>query len=368
MSGIILCGCLTADFNKSVDRWPEQETLSLVHSVSRESGGMVHNVASNLRHLAPTLAQEVIALVGDDENGVFVRGSMERLLVDTRQLQVTAAATTAITDAVVPRGTGRRTHFHHPGANGLLSPAMIDLEAVQGWLLHLGTPGIMPTLDGPWLGSANGWQDVLRRGKARGLCTSLELASIPADQLARLTRPCLPDIDFLIINDYEAGALASLETVRGERTDVLACRKAALWLLRSGVGRAVIIHFPGGAIGVSREQGTVEQPSVRIPRAAVQGSNGAGDAFASGALSALIDGGSLALALRLGHSVAAASLRHLSACASVESAAACLALADCWGWRSALCADDDESLAVIAATERGESQVLGGAASRQAMS
>ena len=47
------------------------------------------------------------------------------------------------------------------------------------------------------------------------------------ERLAALVRPCLPHLDYLIVNDVEMGAIAGIATLRDGTTDVAACIRAA---------------------------------------------------------------------------------------------------------------------------------------------
>ena len=70
-----------------------------------------------------------------------------------------------------------------------------------------------------------------------------------ADRLAELGRPCLPHLDWLIVNDYEIGALAGRETRRADgSTDPAAVARAIDEALALGAMRWAAAHFPEGAI------------------------------------------------------------------------------------------------------------------------
>jgi sugar/nucleoside kinase (ribokinase family) len=94
----------------------------------------------------------------------------------------------------------------------------------------------------------------------------------------------------------------------------------------------VAAHFPAGAVAVTREGEVITQPSVRVPKQAVAGANGAGDAFAAGFLYGFHEGWALNRSLALAHASAAASLRSVATCDAVAPWQDCLALADQWGW------------------------------------
>jgi sugar/nucleoside kinase (ribokinase family) len=149
-------------------------------------------------------------------------------------------------------------------------------------------------------------------------------------------RPCLPHLDFLIVNDAEIGAIGGIETVGKSGTDPEACVAAAQAALALGRCALIAVHFPKGGIVVARDGSVTARPSVNVPLAEVAGANGAGDAFAAGFLYALHEGWSVDRALALAHAVAAASLRSISTTDSIEPWSKCLALADMWGWREAL--------------------------------
>jgi sugar/nucleoside kinase (ribokinase family) len=92
------------------------------------------------------------------------------------------------------------------------------------------------------------------------------------------------------------------------------------------------VHFPSGAIAVTRDGTVTRRPSVRVPQSAIVGANGAGDAFAAGRLYGLHEDWSLERCLALAHASAATSLRGASTTGTVERWQACLQLAEGWGW------------------------------------
>ena len=199
--------------------------------------------------------------------------------------------------------------------------------------MHLGAPGIHQRMDAPCAGDANGWVTVLRRARAAGLRTNLEMVSGDPAGLRRLVTPCLPHLDSLIINDFEAGALAGVEVVKEGVTSVEGARRAAAILLGQGPMEVVVIHYPAGCVAAARDGRVLALPSVRVPPDAIKGANGAGDAFAAGVLFGLHQGWPLEDGLRLGLCAAAAALRSVSTTGSVAPAAECLALGRKWGWR-----------------------------------
>jgi sugar/nucleoside kinase (ribokinase family) len=288
-----------------------------------------------MKRLDPAFPVEAMGVIGDDDLGRFLIDACDARGVDRRELHALPGGATMSVDAFTVRETGRRTHFYHQGVAAEMTPDAFDFSSTGVRLLHLGIPGAHVAMDRPWRGEANGWAATLQKARSVGLMTNLELMTMPsAVRLAELGRPCLPHLDFLIVNDYEIGALAGRATQRADRTtDVGEVERAVDAALALGAMRWAVAHFPEGAVAAGRDGTRISLGSVAMPPGAVAGANGAGDAFAAGMLYALHEGWPIADGLRLAHAAAAASMRAVSTTSGVASVAECLALADKWGLR-----------------------------------
>ncbi|MDO8352373.1 MAG: carbohydrate kinase family protein [Aestuariivirga sp.] len=333
--GFITGGTWCVDNNRMVTHWPGEDGHAQFIEEERHGGGSGCNFALNIKRLDSTMPVETITIVGDDEHGRFLRSLAQNAGVGHAQMHVTANASTQWTDAFVSKASGRRTHIFNSGASLSLTPDHFDFSSTNARYLHLGLPGMHQHLDRPWQGDANGWVTVLKRARAADLKTNMELASIDAEQLAELVRPCLAHLDLIIVNDGEIGALSGIDTLPGGVTDVAACQRAARHVLENGAMDIVVVHCPVIAIAVTRDGKVFTKPSTEIPRELVAGANGAGDAFAAGMLYGLHEEWSIDDALTLAHASAAASLRSLSTTGAVEPWRKCLELANEWGWRKA---------------------------------
>lgn len=331
--GFVTGGTWCADRNKLIDFWPSEDSVAEILAVELRGGGPGCNLAFDIKKLDPEMPVETIGLVGDDSDGRFLIDEADRHGVDRRQLRPMPGGTTHYVDAYSSRRSGRRTHIYDQGVSALLTPEHFDLASTSGRIFHLGLPGLHKLMDQPWHGDASGWVTVLRQARTAGLLTNMELASIPPERIHALTLPCLQQLDFLIVNDTEVGAIAGMATVADDTTDIEACTTAARAVLARGVRRLVAVHFPQGAIAVAADGGVVHCRSVRVPQSEVVAANGAGDAFAAGMLYGLHEGWPIARAMRLAHAAAAASLRSMSTTDTVESWQRCMDLADGWGWR-----------------------------------
>lgn len=334
--GFLTGGTWCADHNKLLERWPEEDMVVEILEQRVDGGGSACNFAIDIRRLDPAMPVETIGLVGDDEDGRVLQAAADAHGVGRDGLVVAPGGRTNFTDAYSVRSTGRRTHLFHQGVSALLSPDHFDFSRTGARILHLGLPGIHEIMDGPWRGESNGWAAVLKAARAAGLETNFELLQIAPERLRALVEPCLGLLDYLVINDFEVGALTGRPTTRDGATDLDACLAAGVEVMARGSMRLLAIHFPGGALAFERGGSVRRQPSVDVPRSAVKGANGAGDAFAAGFLYATHEGWPVERALRLGHACAASSLRVVETTGGVETARNCLELAESWGWRAAI--------------------------------
>ena len=332
--GFITGGTWCVDLNKMIDFWPPEDSIAEIRQIDMRGGGSASNLAIDMKKLDPAMPVETIGIVGDDENGRFLLSHADSFGIDRRQIAVTRELPTQFTDCFGSRKTGRRTHIFYPGAAALLTPDHFDFSRTSGRIFHLGLPGVHRLLDAPWQGDENGWVTVLKKAKDAGLTTNFELVMIEPERLAAILRPCLPHLDYLVVNDWEIGALASEQTYNEGVTDIGACLKAARQVLTLGSMALVVVHFPKGALAVARDGTVTRQPSVKVPQAAIVSANGAGDAFAAGMLYGLHEGWTVGRCLMLAHASAAASLRGASTTDTVEGWQTCLQLAERWGWNA----------------------------------
>ena len=331
--GFVTGGTWCVDRNKLVEYWPGEDGLVRILGVEQGGGGSACNFAIAVRHLDPAMPVATMGLVGDDADGRFLLAEADAAGIERSQLRLTDEAPTQYTDAFGSQRTGRRTHLYFEGTAALLAPGHFDFSQVSGRIFHLGLPGIHERMDAPQGDAANGWVATLCAARAAGFLTSLELASVAPERLAALVRPCLPHLDYLVVNDTEIGALAGRVTVCDGATDTAACALAVREVAAQGNMRLVAAHFPRGVVALTAGGRLLRLPSLRVPSEAIAGANGAGDAFAAGTLYGMHEGWDAAAALALGRAAAAASLRSVTTTGSVETWQTCLRLAAAWGER-----------------------------------
>jgi sugar/nucleoside kinase (ribokinase family) len=332
--GVLSAGTFCVDFNKSIARWPDEDTSNEVLAIDRQGGGAGFNMALDLKRLDPEFPVEAMGVVGDDDLGRFIFAECDARGVSRIALRARPGGATMSVDAFNVEANGRRTHFYHQGVAAEMTPDDFDFSSTTAKILHLGLPGAHKAMDRPWHDEANGWVAVLRKARAVGLSPNLELMTTRAERLAELGRPCLPHLDWLIVNDYEIGALAGRETRQADgSTDPIAVARAIEDVLALGSMQWAAAHFPQGAIVGGRDGSRVALGSVALPASAVAGVNGAGDAFAAGMLYGQHERWPIVECLELGHACAATSMRAVSTTASVGTVTECRALAKQWGFR-----------------------------------
>lgn len=334
--GFLTAGSWVVDRNISVDHWPGEDMLATVQDVTLAGGGSACNFACDIKRLDPDMPVETQGLIGFGEMGDALLDVARAHGIDATALHRTNEARTMVTDAYLSIQSGRRTHILFYGTAPLLTPEHFDFSATRAKILHVGLPGIHELMDGPWQDDPNGWVTILKSGCRAGLETNLELVSAPPEKIRRIVRPCLPHLDTLVVNDTEIAALAAMRTDKDGMADPRACERAASAVLSEGAMQVVVVHFPGGAVLVTRDGAPVRAPSVAVPQAERVGANGAGDAFSAGFFYGRHEGWSHTDCLELGHATAAASLRAADTYSGVGTVAECLDLATRWGWRAGM--------------------------------
>jgi sugar/nucleoside kinase (ribokinase family) len=331
----ILCGvawCI--DSNISIATWPPEETVAIILSEDHQGGCPGHNMSTALVKLGASFPVSAIGLIGDDAHGRKLHKICDDHGIDRALLEMRQGLATSYVMAMTAKDTGKRTFFSTAGAHAVQTPDDCDFTKSNARILHLGLPGFHEKLDGPWKNDANGWVTILKKARAAGLKSNLEMASFDVTLIGNVVRPMLPHLDSLIINDFEAAAISGERTIMNGVTDIAACRAVLEKIMQAHSNlEFAVIHFPMGAIAMLKKGEVYAQSSVNVPRTQIVGTNGAGDCFAAGILFGHHEGWSMQQSLKLAHAGAAASLRASSTTASVVKWKECLALADSWGWR-----------------------------------
>ncbi|WEK36025.1 MAG: carbohydrate kinase family protein [Candidatus Pseudobacter hemicellulosilyticus] len=331
--GILVGGNFIIDHVKIIDTYPEQEKLVNILAEYSSNGGSAYNLLKGLCKLGVRFPLEAVGLLGDDERGCQIIEECSSLRIDTQQLRQTDAAATSYTDVMSVHSTGKRTFFHQRGANALLDKAHFNFTTSRARIFHLGYLLLLDQLDLADHNGVTGAAHVLKAASEAGFLTSADIVSENSDRFASIVPPALPYIDYLFVNEFEAGMLTGIATTTAGAINVSGCFQAASRIIEMGVRQWVILHFPEGVVAVSASGEQLFQPGLRVPADRIAGAVGAGDAFAAGVLMGLHDETPLQDCLLLGVSAAASSLFKATCSDGILPAADCLQLAREFGYR-----------------------------------
>jgi sugar/nucleoside kinase (ribokinase family) len=224
-------------------------------------------------------------------------------------LKKTEQKKTSYTDVMSVSGSGNRTFFHYRGANSLLDIQDFEHQS-KARMFHLAYLLLLDRLDDiddEYGVVAARILDILQK---KGYETSVDVVSSEGGRFKTIVGPCLPYIDYLIINELEAG----LTTGRKIRTeagiiDIEQLQHAAQDLIRAGTNKLVIIHFPEGGYVLDRKGNKELMPSYMVNESEIKGTTGAGDAFCAGCLYAIHEGYCFKDMLRFAHACASFNLQ-----------------------------------------------------------
>ena len=277
------------DIIKFIGVYPERGNLTTISHEEMALGGCVHNVLVDLARLGTDIPLYAAACVGNDENGQAVIDSFLRHGIDCGNVRVLGDCPTSYTDVMSETsGSCSRTFFHNRGANARLMPDMVSSIGVPAKIFHLGYLLLLDSLDAPDPQYGVASARVLDSLQRCGYKTSVDLVSEESDRYASCVLPCLKYIDYLIINEVEAGRCLgmSLRTPACE-IDIPSVKEACRIFLDKGVGECAVIHFPEGGVAQKRGSEPLFIPSRTVRPEEIVSSVGAGDAFCAGMLFAL---------------------------------------------------------------------------------
>ena len=276
-NGIAVAGSLLVDKINEIRAYPRCGELTKIHRLQKAVGGCVPNVGVDLKKICPNLPVSAIGIVGDDDDGAYIKQVLSQNGLDISGIMTSGAERTSFTDVMSIAG-GQRTFFTYAGADGQLTTDVIPWNAVNSRILLLGYFLLLEKVD------AGEGLAILKKASELGIETAIDMVSENSDRYA-LVLPCLPYVDYLIINELEAGKLTDIEPIP-ENLPAMAKKLKEL-----GVRQKVILHMPDRSICCS-DGGITLVGSLELPEGYIQGTTGAGDAFCAGALYAIHEGSS----------------------------------------------------------------------------
>lgn len=308
--GITAAGNWIVDRVKQVDCLPRRGMLANIKSMSDSPGGAPANVLNDLARLKSPFPLAGLGVIGDDADGQYLKQTFTDLGVDISALVTTAEAPTSFTDVMNDVTEGNRVFYHHRGANALFEPKHVDISQLNCRIFHLGYLLLLDAMDQPHAEHGTVAADLLRQIQEAGILTSVDVVSEEGDRFTKIVPPALKYVDYLILNEVEAGYAAGIKNVRDEsgKLNGEALIEAVERLYQFGNMKLVAVHMPEGAYIREQSGKRSSVGSLDIPKGFIAGAVGAGDAFCAGMLYGLHEGWEPIEAARLGGCCAIASL------------------------------------------------------------
>jgi sugar/nucleoside kinase (ribokinase family) len=311
---VVCAGIVVADvFVPPLARLPGPGELVATGDFVVETGGCAANTAVALARLG--VAPAVVAKVGHDLFGDFVEQELAGEGVDVSGLGRADGLGTSKTVIVPVSGEDRR-YIHTFGANAALEAADLAPALVAPpEILSIGGYLVLPALRQAELA------DQLAAARSLGVRTVFDVVA-PADRALTVAdvAEVLPEVDFFVPNDDEAGALT------GESDP----RRQAERLLELGAGTVVVTMGERGLLAMTREE-TIELPASHVE---LVEPSGAGDAFAAGLICGLLEGLDLRGCLELASVVGASACTRVGCTAGLCTRAEAGALLERALWPS----------------------------------
>ena len=288
MKGIICSGAVIHDTLVRPVEDPQWGTTTLVETIEAHVGGNAANTSIALATLGVPV--RVVGAVGCDDQGRFVLDTLARRGVDTSAL-IASDGPTAATVALI-NSAGNRMFLHRPIA-GFSAPLEFRPQLTAGMShYHLASLFILPNFR-PHAAAT------LALARAAGLTTSLDTNWDPRGAWMNDLAPCLPELDFLFMNEDEARMVAATPAE----------------ILSLGV-RTVVLKLGPRGCAVYTANGQIVSSAFDV---AVKDTTGAGDCFVAGFLAAHLRGASLPGAARIANAVGALSVQCVGAARGIRS-------------------------------------------------
>jgi sulfofructose kinase len=289
----VCIGIATIDAIVEVDRLPASDDRQPAAASALAGGGVAATAAVTLARLGVRSA--VIATVGDDPTGRWIRDDLAAEGVDVSRVRLIAGTRSPLSVVLVERSTGARALAPDPGDAGALALTDGDLAACAAadWV-HVDHAGaaVLPALAGAGIETPISLDD----GVGAIALKDLHGVELYGPTIGVLSRQ-LPGLD------VDAALAAALD---------------------AGPRLVVATHGGGGAVAMERAAHAGGEPVRHVVPAwpvAVRSTLGAGDVFHGALLAGLVDGHTVHESLRRAAACAALSCRGLDGRSAIPTAA-----------------------------------------------
>lgn len=302
--GIFVAGSIIVDNIATILKYPNNGELTKILSLEKSIGGLVSNVAIDLKRIDENLRICAGGKISNDENGKFVLEVLKKEKIDISNVVVSNEDKTSFSN-IASEINGNRTFFNYPGSSSIYSYDDIDFNNLDCEMIHLGYFLLLDKID-----NGDGIK-ILKKCNELGIKTSIDLVSENSDRYSSI-KPVLKYVDNLIINEIEASKIADIKLNDFNIREVMEKLKSF------GVRDKVIVHKTNASFLFDGDE-FVSLPSLDLDKKDIKGTTGAGDAFCAGALYGIYFGYKNKDILDFASKVAAISLTHSDATSGVIS-------------------------------------------------
>ncbi len=274
MFDVACIGILVADaIAKPVEKIPEKGKLELVDTLGLYTGGCAASAAIDMSIIGRNVA--IIGKIGNDGFGMFMKNALEQKKVSTKGLIVDPKGSTSAS-LVIVTPDGERSFIHSIASNGTFEEADIPYDVIsESKIVFVAGTMLMPKFDG------KDCAVFLKKCKNMDKITVLDTAWDSKGRWMKVLAPCMPYIDYFLPS-YEEAVELSGKTQPEEIADTF---------LTMGPHTVVIKLGKQGCFIKTKSGEKHIIPTYNRIKAV--DTTGAGDAFCSGFIAALVKGSSL---------------------------------------------------------------------------
>lgn len=274
MYDVACVGIFVADaIAKTVDELPAKGKLDLVDQLDLYTGGCAVNSGIAMAKIGLNTA--VLGKMGNDGFGKFIYNSLkeEKVNVDGLILDLKSSTSASV---VLVDSDGERSFLHCLGANAEFTDTDVDFSIIEkSKVVFIAGTMLMPSFDGEPCAR------VLKKSKEMGKYTALDTAWDSNGRWMKVLEPCMKYIDLFMPSYEEAVQLSGKEDAE-DIADVF---------LSMGVKTAVIKLGKDGCF--IKDSGGEKHKIPTYTDIKPVDTTGAGDSFAAGFLTGIIQGWNL---------------------------------------------------------------------------
>lgn len=243
----------------------------------------------------------LVSCIGDDSTGHFLLSQCRERGVSTEYIKVDPQKITSMNVGLIWED-GERTFINNrSGSIWTFSPKDVDLSAIDGAkMLCFASIFNNPLLDGKFM------VKLFERAKQQGMKIAADIVAAKNGETIEDVREALSYIDYFFPN-YDEAAVLTGKTDIDEIADVL---------LTCGVKNVILKIGKRGCLVKNAKERFI---TPAYPKATVVDTTGAGDNFASGFLSFLMEGKNLREASQFANCAASLAIEKIGATAGITS-------------------------------------------------